>query len=126
MAGGDLSIVFGRVFPPATVADASRIPGFLGVLGPDGPIAFSTDVSITEEDAAGRPQAITVQARGRQVELTLQLDVAEAVKSQMSLTRSAAGAMTFLQLGGVYHVTGKAAGRDINFTARGSAETFRY
>jgi hypothetical protein len=126
VAGGDLSIVYGRVFPPATVADASRIPGFLGVLGPDGPIAFSTDVSITEDDAGGRPKGITVQARGRQMELTLQLDVAESVGTQMSLTRGVAGAMNFLQLGGVYHVTGKAAGRDINFTARGSAETFRY
>jgi hypothetical protein len=126
VAGGDVSIVYGRVFPPATVADASRIPGFLGVLGPDGPIAFSTDVSITEDDAGGKPKAITVQTHGRQVELTLRLDVAESVGTQMSLTRSAAGATNFLQLDGVYHVTGKAAGRDINFTARGSAETFRY
>jgi hypothetical protein len=126
VAGGDVSIVYGRVFPPATVADASRIPGFLGVLGPDGPIAFSTDVSITEDDAGGTPKGITVQARGRTVELTLRLDVAESVGSQMSLTRGAEGAMNFLQLGGVYHVSGKAAGLDINFTARGSAETFRY
>ena len=126
VAGGDISIVYGRVFPPATVADASRIPGFLGVLGPDGPIAFSTVVAITEDDAGGRPKGITVQAHGRQVELTLQLDVAESVGSQMSLTRGAAGAMNFLQLGGVYRVTGRAAGRDIDFTARGSAETFRY
>lgn len=126
VAGGDISIVYGRVFPPATVADASRIPGFLGVLGPDGPIAFSTDVSITEDDAGGRPKRVTVQARGHQVELTLQLDVAESVGSRMSLTRGAAGAMNFLQLGGVYQVTGNAAGRDFNFTARGSAETFRY
>lgn len=126
VSGGDLSIVYGRVFPPATVADASRIPGFLGVLGPDGPIAFSTDVSITEEDAGSGPKVITVQARGRQVELTLRFEVAESVGARMSLTRSAAGAMNFLQLGGAYRVTGKAAGRDINFTARGSAETFRY
>ena len=33
--------------------------------------------------------------------------------------------MGFLQLGGVYRVTGRAAERDIRFTARGSAETFR-
>ena len=46
----DISLVYGRVFPPATVADATRLPGFLAVLGPDGPIAFSTDVSIEEED----------------------------------------------------------------------------
>jgi hypothetical protein len=125
VAGGDVSIVYGRVFPPATVADASRIPGFLGVLGPDGPIAFSTDVSIAEMDEGGKPKTITVQARGSQVELTLQLDVAESTQTRMSLTRRAEDAMTFLQLGGDYRVRGKAAGRDISFTARGSAETFR-
>jgi hypothetical protein len=126
VAGGDVSIVYGRVFPPATVADASRIPGFLGVLGPDGPIAFSTDVSITEEDADGRPTLVSIQAHGRQVELSLQLDVAESIGTRMFLTRGAEGVMNFLQLGGVYRVTGKAADRTIDFTARGSAETFRY
>ncbi len=126
VAAGDVSIVYGRVFPPATVADASRIPGFLGVLGPDGPIAFSTDVSITEEDADGRPKLVRIQAHGRQVELTLQLDVAESIGTQMLLTRGAEGVMNFLHLGGVYRVTGKAADRTIDFTARGSAETFRY
>ena len=125
-AGGDVSIVYGRVFPPPTVADPSRIPGFLGVLGPDGPIAFSTDVTISEDNGSGQPKAITVQARGREVDLTLRFDVAESVGTRMSLTRTAAGAMNFLQLGGVYHVKGKAAGRDIDFTTRGSAETFRY
>jgi hypothetical protein len=125
VAGTDVSIVYGRVFPPAKVADASRIPGFLGVLGPDGPIAFSTDVSIAEMDEGGKPKTITVQARGSQVELTLQLDVAESIETRMSLTRRAEDAMTFLQLGGDYRVRGKAAGRDISFTARGSAETFR-
>ena len=44
VASGDISIIFGRVFPPATVADADRVPGFLGVLGPNGPIGFSTNV----------------------------------------------------------------------------------
>ena len=125
-AGSDVSIVYGRVFPPPTVADPSRIPGFLGVLGPDGPIAFSNDVTITEQEGSGGPKAITVQARGRQVELTLRFDADESVGTRMSLTRTAAGAMNFLQLGGVYHVTGKVAGRDIDFTTRGSAETFRY
>jgi hypothetical protein len=32
VADGDLSLVYGRVFPPADVADADRMPGFLGVL----------------------------------------------------------------------------------------------
>ena len=126
VAGGDLSVVYGRVFPPATVADASRMPGFLGLLGPDGPIAFSTDVSIDEEDQGDRPKAISVHARGRQMELTLRLEVAESVATRLSLTRGAEGVMNFLQLGGVYQVTGKVRDRDIHFTARGSAETFRY
>lgn len=125
VAGVDMSIVYGRVFPPATVADSSRMPGFLGVLGPDGPIAFSSDVSIDEEDQGDGPKAITVHARGPRVELTLRFDAGESIATRMALTRSAEGAMNFLQLGGVYRVTGKAAGRDVNFTARGSAETFR-
>ena len=33
-----LSILYGRVFPPADAADPDRVPGFLAVLGPDGPI----------------------------------------------------------------------------------------
>ena len=126
VAGGDISIVYGRVFPPATVADPDRIPGFLALLGPDGPIAFSTDVSIQETDDHGTPRTIAVRARGRQLNLELTLDVSESVRTQMAMTRTpGASAMGFLQLGGVYRVTGRAAERDIRFTARGSAETFR-
>ena len=125
VANGAVSIVYGRVFPPADVADSSRIPGFLGVIGGDGPIAFSTDVTIREDDANGRPRTVTIESHSRRLEMTLRLDVAESVQTAMGLTRDASGAMTFLQLGGVYHVVGRAGGRDINFTARGSAETFR-
>jgi len=125
VASGDLSIVYGRVLPPADVADPSRMPGFLGVIGPQGPIAFSTDVSISEDDDRGVPRVVTVQSRDRLLQLTLRLDVSESVRTAMALTSDAAGAMTFLQLGGEYHVTGRAGGRDVNFTARGSAETFR-
>jgi len=125
VASGDLSIVYGRVFPPPEVADPSRMPGFLGVIGPQGPIAFSTDVSIREDDNAGTPRVVTVESRDRQMQLTMRLDVRESVRTTMGLTRGASGAMTFVQLGGEYHVTGRAGARDINFTARGSAETFR-
>ena len=125
VANGAISIVYGRVFPPADVADSSRVPGFLGVIGGDGPIAFSTDVTIREEDMNGRPRSVTIESHSRRLEMTLRLDVAESVQTAMGLTRDASGAMTFLQLGGVYQVSGRAAGRDINFRARGSAETFR-
>jgi major type 1 subunit fimbrin (pilin) len=125
VAGGGVSIVYGRVFPPADVADRNRIPGFLGVIGTDGPIAFSTDVSIREEDQGGTPRAITVESRDRRVRLTLRLSVSEAVRTAMGLTRGPGGTMTFLQLGGEYRVSGRAGEVDVNFTARGSAETFR-
>ena len=45
-----LSILYGRVFPPADAADASRMPGFLMVLGPDGPLAQATRVTIDETE----------------------------------------------------------------------------
>jgi hypothetical protein len=33
--------------------------------------------------------------------------------------------LNFLQLGGMFHVTGTISGRRIDFAARGSAETFK-
>ncbi len=51
---GDLSFLYGRVFPPREAADPNRMPGFVGVLGPDGPLGYATDVRITEtNDATG-------------------------------------------------------------------------
>jgi len=126
VAGGGVSIVYGRVFPPADVADRNRVPGFLGVLGPDGPIAFSTNVVIHEDDQDGTLRAITVESRDRRLPLTLRLAVTESLRTPMALTRGPGGKMTFLQLGGEYRVTGRAGEVDVNFTARGSAETFRY
>lgn len=125
VASGELSIVYGRVFPPAEAADAARVPGFMGVIGPDGPLAFSTNVSISEEDAGGRPRRITIESRDREVALTLQIEVSDVVETAMDMTRERSGSMVFLQLGGDYHVTGRAAGREIDFRSRGSAETFR-
>jgi hypothetical protein len=48
------------------------------------------------------------------MDLTLTFTVAEHVRTA-----------AFLQLGGVYQVRGRAGDRDIAFSARGSAETFR-
>ena len=54
---GDLSVIYGRVFPPPEAADPERIPGFVGALGPDGPLGYSTDVRITEtNDDKGQPR----------------------------------------------------------------------
>ena len=124
VANGDLSIVFGRVFPPASVADPQRTPGVLAVLGPNGPLGFAADVAIEETPA---PHRVTIRARGQRLDITLALEVEETVGTRMGLTRLANGhTMTFLQLGGTYRVTGTTGERALDFTARGSAETFRY
>jgi hypothetical protein len=128
VAHDDLSIVYGRIFPPSSVADPARIPGFLAILGPDGPIGVSTDVSIVERDAGGLPQEVEVTGRSpgtTGVDIRLVLSVDRAVRTDFA-TRSTPGALTdFLQLTGAYHVTGQAGDRRIDFTARGAAETFR-
>jgi hypothetical protein len=125
VAHDDLSIVYGRVFPPADVADASRIPGFLTVLGREGPLGFSTDVTI-DDGAPELPGMVNVHARGRTMDLNLRLTVEEKVSTAMAMTQSPSGtALNFMQLGGVYRVTGRVSGRRVDFTARGAAETFR-
>ena len=127
VADGDLSIVWGRVFPPANVADPERIPGVLAVMGRDGPLAFSTNVAIVEAGGGGTPSDVTVRATGSAIDLTLSFTVAEHVRTRLSMIEmvSLATPMDFLQLSGTYRVTGRAGGREIAFTARGSAETFR-
>jgi len=122
VAGEGISIVYGRVRPPADVADPARVPGFLAVLGPDGPVGFSTDVSIGETDdpTLARPRRIVVQARGEAIELRMELDVEGAVR-----TRWIGGPVDLFQLRGPYRVEGRVAGRSVSFTAAGSAETFR-
>jgi hypothetical protein len=123
VAYDDVSIVYGRVFPPGEVADARRVRGFLAVLGPGGPLGFSTDVTIDDQPAAGR---VDVHARGSALDLRLTFLAGETVRSAMPLTQSPAGLpMDFLQLGGTYSVLGHVGARAIEFTARGAAETFR-
>ena len=65
VAHGDLSFVYGRVFPPPDVADPDRIPGFLGVLGAQGPLGFSTTVSLEETRRRARAAAADLGPRAR-------------------------------------------------------------
>jgi hypothetical protein len=121
----DLSFIYGRVFPPAGAADPDRMPGFVGALGPDGPLGYTTEVRIGEvNDATGRPRTITVRATGATLDLTLRFDVASAVATRMGQGRPGSG-VDFLQLRGNYAVQGRAAGREFDFSAAGAAETFR-
>jgi hypothetical protein len=122
---GDLSVIYGRVFPPPEAADPERIPGFVGALGPDGPIGYSTDVRITEtNDDNGQPRTINVSARGTALTLDLRFDVAATVTTRMTQGALANG-VNFLQMRGQYTVTGRTGSRDIAFSAPGAAETFR-
>lgn len=123
---GDLSIVYGRLFPPRDAADPDRIPGFLAAIGPDGPIGHATNVTIDETNAPGssRPQRITVRGRSASVDLTLTFTVDDLIVNRMQ-AGPLASAMDFLQLRGRYSVTGTAGGRPFAFEAPGSAETYR-
>jgi hypothetical protein len=121
----DLSFLFGRVFPPRDAADADRLPGLVGALGPDGPLGFATDVRITEEDdERGQPSIVTVTARGDALNLVLRFDVASSTTTRMT-DGPLANNVDFLQLRGQYTVLGSVGSREISFTAPGTAETFR-
>jgi hypothetical protein len=121
---GELSLIYGRVFPPPEAADPERIPGFVGALGPDGPLGYSTDVRITEtNDDKGQPRSIELRTRSASLTLDLRFDVASIVTSRMQ--GALGGSMNFLQMRGQYTVSGRAGSRDLAFTAPGAAETFR-
>jgi len=122
---GELSLIYGRVFPPPEAADQDRIPGFVGALGPDGPLGYATAVTIDEmNDANGQPRAITVTGRSRLLDVRMQFDVGSLVRTPMTAGTLSSG-LNFLQMRGQYTVTGHAGDRAIDFVAQGSAETFR-
>lgn len=121
----DLSIVFGRIFPPKDAADPERIPGFMMAIGPDGPLGYATRVVITETNAPGttRPGRIAVRGRSGTVDLALDFTVDGTTTSR--LPGPMGNTMDFLQMRGRYSVKGTAADQPIAFESAGSAETFR-
>lgn len=124
--GSGLSFVYGRVYPPSDAADATRVPGFLIAIGPEGPVGYATDVTIDETNRESSTEPRRIVVRGLSDSLTLTLDIAV---DQVTTTRTGRGGfgsgMDFLQLRATYRVTGRAASHDVDFTAPGSAETFR-
>jgi hypothetical protein len=124
--GGGLAFVYGRIYPPKDAADSNRLPGFLVALGEEGPVGYATDVTIQETNAASRtgPDRVVVSGRGESLMLTLDIDVDHVTTTHMP-QESFGGGMNFLQLRGMYRVSGHVGGRTIDFTAPGSAETFR-
>jgi hypothetical protein len=122
VAHDGVSLVYGRVFPPPDVADPARVSGFLAVLGPDGPLGFSTNVAIGDAGV----DHVSVYATGKGLEVRLTLAADETVRTSMAMTALAGGTpLDFFQLGGMFHVKGTVSGQPIEFTARGSAETFK-
>ncbi|MBM3776698.1 MAG: hypothetical protein FJW23_00470 [Acidimicrobiia bacterium] len=121
----DVSIVFGRVFPPPDAADVTRIPGFLGVLGPDGPLGYATRLVIEETNLAGStdPARITIRGRSSVVDVELAFDVRGLERTR--LPGPMASSLSFLQMRGDYTVSGRIGDRTLDFRAAGSAETFR-
>jgi hypothetical protein len=120
----DLSLLFGRVFPPPEAADPARIPGLMGVLGPDGPLGYATNIDITEtDDERGNPRTILVRGRSADLDIEARFDVEETTRSGgLVMLRSD---LDFLQMRGTYRVTGRIGSRMLSFSAPGSAETFR-
>jgi len=120
----DLSLLYGRVIPPPEAADPSRIPGLLGVLGPDGPLGYATNISITEtDDEHGNPRTILVRGRSADLDVEARFDVEETTRSGgLVMLRSD---LDFFQMRGIYTVTGRVGSRVLSFSAPGSAETFR-
>ena len=99
--------------------------GFVGILGPDGPLGYSTNVRIVEhDDPNGRPQRISISGRSASLDVSAQFDVTSAVTTR-SQQGPLANRIDFLQLRGDYTVTGTAGDRTLQFTAPGAAETFR-
>ena len=126
VSGSALSFIYGRVFPPEDVAAADRIPGFLGVLDANGLVGVATNVTIAEHrpegDAKAAPSSIDVTAKSGEIDVRLTFATDRSVRTALSMT---GGANDFLQLGGTYHVAGRAASHRVDFTARGAAETFQ-
>lgn len=123
--GDGLSFVYGRIRPPADVADPDRVPAFLMALGADGPIGYSTDVTITETDRvqAGAPHSIVVRAQGEAFTIEIALaNISSTVRSRLFDPNAK---VDFLQMHATAHVTGTVRGKSVDFTAPASAETFR-
>ena len=120
----DLSLLYGRVIPPPAAADPARIPGLLGVLGPEGPLGYATNISITEtDDERGDPRTILIRGRSADLDIEARFDVEVITRSGgLVMLRSD---LDFLQMRGTYHVTGRVRDRMLSFSAPGSAETFR-
>jgi hypothetical protein len=89
-------------------------------------VGYATNVSLdeTNDPATGRPRRIVVTGRSASLDVKMELTVESSVVTKTG-TGLFGGGLDFLQLRASYTVRGRAGGRSIDFTAAGSAETFR-
>ena len=124
------SFLYGRVRPPPAAVSpeqAERMPAVLAVIGPAGPIAFAKGAQIEEKSSPdGRPESIQVLAREGGLDVRMDIRVQGLIRTPMGRPgMPAEGPTQFLQLRASYHVTGRVGDRQLDFTALGSAETWR-
>ncbi len=123
--GAGLSFVYGRIIPPADVIDPSRVPALLMALGAEGPVGYSSNLTITEQGSAGpedAPQQITVRQQSDAFAVTIDMRVTSVERSRQ---RGIDARVDFLQMRTDAHVTGQVNQTPFDFTAPASAETFR-
>ena len=124
--GDGLAFVYGRVYPPENAGQSSRLPGVLVAMTEQGPAGYASDVTIEEmSDPSGtQPRRVVVTGRGESLKLRLDIDINQVTTTSMPPS-SFGGGMKFLQMRGMYRVSGQVGNRTVDFTAPGSAETFR-
>lgn len=128
VAAEGLSIVYGKVLAPEEAVDPSRIPGLVAVLAESGPLGFSRAGGVTIRETDGpddRPTEILVEATGHGMRLILRQEVLSIEASPTTGPMEAGGPAELLQMRARYRVEGVVGGRRLDFTAVGSAETFR-
>lgn len=129
VAGPRFSFVYGRILPPMDVVDPVRFPGLLVALGPDGPAGFTTDVSIEETDdpETGRPRRIVVRGSGDALDITIDLDVRTdaGTRVESETPGGTRNDVELVQMRADGRVVGRVGKDEVDFTAHGSAETFR-
>jgi hypothetical protein len=124
------SFLYGRVRPPPNAVSpeqAERMPAVLAVIGPAGPIAFAKGAQIEETSSPdGRPESIQVLAREGGLDVRMDIRVQDLIRTPWGRPgMPAEGPTQFLQLRASYRVTGTVGDRQLDFTALGSAETWR-
>ena len=126
-----LSFLYGRIVAPPDAVPAGRaaLPGIVAVIGPAGPLAFARNAAIEETSAEGgeRPEVVHIAAREDGLDLQMEARIEDVVRTRLGGGPGLGGgpARDFLQLRARYRVRGRIGDDAVDFTALGSAETFR-